>query len=51
MEADDSFDFLFKIVLIGDMGVGKTCVVQRFLFSHLRHCFLERKPQISPKHC
>lgn len=29
METDDSFDFLFKIVLIGDMGVGKTCVVQR----------------------
>lgn len=27
---DDSYDFLFKIVVIGDCGVGKTCVVQRF---------------------
>ncbi|XP_024234642.1 ras-related protein Rab-19 [Oncorhynchus tshawytscha] len=29
-EQDDSFDFLFKIILVGDSDVGKTCVVQSF---------------------
>ncbi|KAL0967989.1 hypothetical protein UPYG_G00260700 [Umbra pygmaea] len=27
---DDSFDFLFKIILVGDSDVGKTCIVQSF---------------------
>ena len=29
-ETDDAYDFLFKIVVIGDAGIGKTCIVQRF---------------------
>ncbi|RVE72237.1 hypothetical protein OJAV_G00059660 [Oryzias javanicus] len=29
-ESEDAFDFLFKIILVGDSDVGKTCLVQSF---------------------
>lgn len=30
LEHGDSFDFLFKIILVGDLDVGKSCLVQSF---------------------
>ena len=30
VDENEQCDFLFKIILIGDAGVGKTCIVQRY---------------------
>lgn len=33
---DEACDYLFKIILLGDSDVGKTCVVHRFHSGHFR---------------
>ena len=37
-DVETDFDYLFKIVLIGDPGVGKTAIVHRFKYN----TFVER---------
>jgi len=32
------YDYLFKLVLIGDSGVGKSCLLLRFAVRNLEHC-------------
>ena len=32
--AKRDYDYLFKLVLIGDSGVGKSCLLLRFAVSH-----------------
>ena len=29
----DSFDFVFKFVIIGDSGVGKSCIMHHFIYN------------------
>jgi len=34
---DDEYDFLFKLVLIGDSGVGKSNLISRFCRNEFTH--------------
>ena len=35
-----TYDYLFKLLLIGDSGVGKTCVLFRFSEDHFNSTFI-----------
>ena len=37
MAVKRDYDYLFKLVLIGDSSVGKSCLLLRFAVSHLVH--------------
>lgn len=37
---DKQFDFLFKLLLIGDSGVGKTCIIFRFIENRFMPTFI-----------
>ena len=36
MARDRNYDYLFKVLLCGDSGVGKTCVISQFTDSLVR---------------
>lgn len=37
---EKQFDFLFKLLLIGDSGVGKTCIIFRFVENKFNPSFI-----------
>jgi len=40
LESSNSYDFLIKILLLGDSGVGKTCFLHRYTDGEFRSNFI-----------
>lgn len=36
----DNHDYVFKFVIIGDSGVGKSCIMHHFMFNKCKNSFL-----------
>lgn len=43
-----TYDFLFKLLLIGDSGVGKTCILVRFSEDAFNSTFISTIGEPSP---
>ena len=46
-----TYDYLFKLLLIGDSGVGKTCVLFRFSEDAFNSTFISTIGKLGSKKC
>ena len=46
-----TYDYLFKLLLIGDSGVGKTCVLFRFSEDHFNSTFISTIGELIHSNC
>lgn len=49
--AKKTYDLLFKLLLIGDSGVGKTCILFRFSDDAFTSTFISTIGEFSPFKC
>ena len=46
-----TYDFLFKLLLVGDSGVGKTCMLTRYTEDAFNSTFIPTYGELSCFHC